>query len=555
MDTQTTTRPEIEYETYQVGVAYIVKDLLNRLGIVEAIDSFMEHQPEIGASYGTLAQVVIINRLSFDPQPLYLLTEWAKQHGIDRLLDIDASWLDDDRLGAMMEALAKHAAQIWLKIIVRAISQFSVVLEWLHADTTSIYFEGAYEDDQGQPLKEAYAPQLLQGYNKDGKPNNVQFVLSLIASKHVPLWYKIWNGNQSDDGVYLVDLLGLRKSGLELSNTVLIFDRKGCNHATMLELCKTKQSFLGAHPWIDIAKAKWAQTWQELQSGKLTWTQVDYVARNDQRKSVESRPHYQVCEVTHALKDETTGESYRLRWIFSWNSNKAELDARQRRKELASGEQSLQKVAHLVGKYNYTSRTAILNRLEKLLKKTRASLYFQYNLVGSDEKQGWQLTWTYNLDAIAQAASFDGVVLLCTNVPAERLSAGEVMKKYKEQVTVEQTFDFIKSPVQIRPLWLHSPQRLAGLTLLIMLAVLIASLVEYYVRQDIAKNKKLLKGLMPQNRDNPYPTAEKLFKAFQDYSIVVTRFPDGRHEVHYPKPRPIQRQILDILATLPPNPI
>ena len=555
MDTQRTTQPEIEYETYQVGVAYIVKDLLKRLGIVETIDSFMEHQPEIGASYGTLAQVVIINRLSFDPQPLYLLAEWAKQHGIDRLLDIDASWLDDDRLGAMMEALAKHAAQIWLKIIVRAVSQFSVVLEWLHADTTSIYFEGVYEDDQGQPLKEAYAPQLLQGYNKDGKPNNVQFVLSLIASKHIPLWYKIWNGNQSDDGVYLVDLLGLRKSGLELSNTVLIFDRKGCNHATMLELCKTKQSFLGAHPWIDIAKEKWAQTWQELQSGKLTWTHVDYVARNDQRKSVESRPHYQVCEVTHALKDETTGESYRLRWIFSWNSNKAELDARQRLKELESGEQSLQKVAHLVGKYNYTSRTAILNRLEKLLKKTRASLYFQYNLVGSDEKQDWQLTWTYNLDVIAQAANFDGVVLLCTNVPAERLSAGEVMKKYKEQVTVEQTFDFIKSPVQIRPLWLHSPQRLAGLTLLIMLAVLIATLVEYYVRQDIAKNKNLLKGLMPQKHDNPYPTAEKLFKAFQDYSIVVTRFPDGRHEVHYPKPRPIQRQILDILATLPPNPI
>lgn len=72
----------------------------------------MEHQPEIGASYGTLAQVVIINRLSFDPQPLYALREWAKQHGIDGLLGINAAWLDDDRLGAMMEALAKYAAQI-----------------------------------------------------------------------------------------------------------------------------------------------------------------------------------------------------------------------------------------------------------------------------------------------------------------------------------------------------------------------------------------------------------------------------------------------------------
>ena len=107
---------------------------------------------------------------------------------------------------------------------------------------------------------------------------------------------------------------------------------------------------------------------------------MDYIARNDQRKSVESRPHYQVCEVTHILKDKTTGESYPLWWVFSWNSKKAELGACQRLKELESGEQALQKMALLVGKYNYTSRVAILDRLEKLLKKTRASLYFQYNL-------------------------------------------------------------------------------------------------------------------------------------------------------------------------------
>ena len=168
-----------------------MKEILDRLGIVEVIDSVMEHQPEIGVTYGTLAQVVIINRLSFDPQPMYALREWTKQHGIDQFLGIEATWLDDDRLGALMEALAKHAAQIWMKVIVRAVAQFSVVLEWLHADTTSVYFEGAYEDAQGQPLKETYAPRLVEGYNKDGKPQNVQYVLSLIAGQHVPLQYQL----------------------------------------------------------------------------------------------------------------------------------------------------------------------------------------------------------------------------------------------------------------------------------------------------------------------------------------------------------------------------
>ena len=186
MTTQTNPIP-IEIETYQIGVASIVLNLLKRLGIAEIIDSLLKHQPEIGVSYGTLAQVVIINHLSFDPQPLYALCEWAERHGIDRLLGIDAAWLDDDRMGALMEGLSKHAAEIWLKVIVRAVKHFGIVLEWLHADTTSVYFEGRYEDEQGQPLKEANAPKLVEGYNKDGKPKNIQMVLSLITHQRVPL--------------------------------------------------------------------------------------------------------------------------------------------------------------------------------------------------------------------------------------------------------------------------------------------------------------------------------------------------------------------------------
>lgn len=532
-----------------------MKDILDRLGVVKAIDAVMEHQPEIGCSYGKLALVVIINRLSFDPQPLYALREWVELHGIDKILGIETGWLDDDRLGAMLEALAKHAGAIWKTVIVQAIIQFSVVLEWLHADTTSIYFEGAYEDQQGQVRQEEYGPRLVKGYNKDGKPQNVQYVLSLITNQRVPLQYQAWDGNQSDDGVYLSDLDHLRKSGLDLGNTVLIFDRKGCNHATLLELCKSGQLFLGAHPWTDKAKDKWQETFQELDTGKRSWSEVDYVARNNQRKPIEARPQYRVCEVASQLKDETTGKTYPLRWVFSWNSSKAELDARQRRKKLEAGEQSLQKIARLLGKYDYTSRAVILHRIEVALKKSGASTYFTCQLVGDDEKQAWTLHWTPNLDAIEQDSHFDGIVLLCTNVPAERLTADEVVKKYKEQVSVEQTFDFIKSPIQIRPLWLQSPKRLAGLTFLIMLAVLVASLIEYYVRRHIAQNKKLLKGLMPENRDTPYPTAERLLKAFQDYSLVVARFPNGQRHLYYPRPRPIQQQILDILATLPPNPI
>ena len=179
---------EVEYRTVQIGAALLVKGILNRLGVIAAIDQALKYQPEIAASYGTLAQAVIINRMSLDPQPLYLLPEWVVEHGIDCLLGIQAEWLDDDRLGAMMEGLADHAVEIWSAIIGKAVQDFRIALEWLHSDTTSVYFEGAYEDEQGEPRREENGPLLVKGYNKDGRPQNVQFVLSLVTSKRVPVW-------------------------------------------------------------------------------------------------------------------------------------------------------------------------------------------------------------------------------------------------------------------------------------------------------------------------------------------------------------------------------
>jgi transposase len=542
----------VEYQTVEIGAAYLVQRILQRLGVVAAIDQELKYQPEIAATYGELAQVVIFNRMSLNPQPLYQLADWVTQHGIDRLLGLQAAWLDDDRLGAMLDGLAAQQVAIWSTIIGNAVREFKPDLEWLHSDTTSVYFEGRYEDDAGAPKSAKPAPLLVKGYNKDGKPQNVQFVLSLITTKRLPLWYQPWDGNQTDDGVYLADLTALRATGLLPENVVLIGDRKLCNQETMVAFCRTQQCFLAAHPWTDTAKAAWEKTWQALQQGELAWTPVEYVTRNAAHKPVEQRTQYRVCEVAQPLVDADQDKVYSLRWVFSWSSSKAALDARQRNKALAAGEQALQRVQGLLGKYDYKSRQVIETRLEKALRKAQASRYFSCTLHGTDEDQAWELRWARCPAVISQAERFDGIVLLCTTVPAERLAAGAVMLKYKEQVNVEQTIDFIKSPVQIRPMWLHTPRRLAGLTLLIMIAVLVAALLEYQIRRQIAQTGQLLNGLMPEHRDNPYPTAAKMLKAFQDYALVIVRHADGHEDIHFPKLRPVQQQIWDMMGLSPP---
>ena len=141
--------------------------------------------------------------------------------------------------------------------------------------------------------------------------------------------------------------------------------------------------------------------------------------------------------------------------------------------------------------------------------------------------------------------------LLCSNGPADRCSAPDLVIRHQGQIGVEQTIDCLTSPVQLRPLWLHSPRRIAGLTLLIMLAVLLAALVEHRVRAWIARTGALVQGVMPDTRDTARPTATALLRTFQDYAVVLIHQLDGTTTVHASNLRPVQQHIWSILD-LPP---
>src|SRR5712692_10536940 len=417
-----------ECQTYVVGAACLAQELLRRLEVVATLDGALTAQPTVATTYGQLAQVIILNRMSFDPQPLYQLAPWAAQHGIDRLCGIEAAWLDDDRLGAMLEALAARQVTIWSRLVATACAQFPVAREWLHGDTTSIYFEGAYRDaGPGTPPPER-VPRLVRGFNKDGHPENVQMVLSLVTAGRVPLWYRPWNGNPSDDAVYLADMTALRKLLLAPDNAILIGDSKLGSQATMLAFCQQQQQFLTAHAWTDTVRSLWLQTQARIAALELAWQTVAYTSRNDARKPKEEVSQYQVVEVTRDLGDGETGRTYPLRYVFVHSSHKAGQDAARRETALAAGEAALARIAARLGKHSYKSRAVIERRLQAALKKGKAQAYYQYTLSGREASKAWKLRWERNEAAIQQAARFDGVTVLCTNVCPERLSAEGAMR-------------------------------------------------------------------------------------------------------------------------------
>jgi hypothetical protein len=295
-------------------------------------------------------------------------------------------------------------------------------------------------------------------------------------------------------------------------------------------------------------KAAWLQTRGRLADGQLQWGTANYVSVREARKPKEQRTEHRFCETTYPLLDREKGAEYSLRCVFGWSSQKAEQDKNRREKAIREAINELRRLARLAGKYRYRARKEIERKVEQILARTKTASYIAWVLEGTEEGRDWRVALRLRTEAVAEAAAFDGMVPYCTNAPSERLPAAEIAGRYKGQAGVEQTIDFIKSPVRIRPMWLHLPKRLAALTLLVMIAVLIAALLEQQVRRWIGKTGSVVQGLMPEGRDNAHPTAAKLLRAFADYAVVLLRYGDGRTEAHYPSLRPVQQCIWDIIG-------
>jgi hypothetical protein len=83
--------------------------------------------------------------------------------------------------------------------------------------------------------------------------------------------------------------------------------------------------------------------------------------------------------------------------------------------------------------------------------------------------------------ALAQAQALDGKYLLGTN--AAHLSADEALTWFKAQDGVEKQNRTLKGPLQVRPLYLHTDERIEGLVFITFLALLLRAVLAMRCRQ------------------------------------------------------------------------
>jgi transposase len=134
-------------------------------------------------------------------------------------------------------------ASLLTTLVVQAVRAFDVQTAQIHNDSTSIKFSGAYARQKPN------AVQLRRGFSKDHRPDLKQLIYSLSVSADgaVPVHFKAYAGNQTDDGTHwetwqcLCRLLGR-------SDFLYVADCKLCVSQTLLRLDQEQGRFITILP-------------------------------------------------------------------------------------------------------------------------------------------------------------------------------------------------------------------------------------------------------------------------------------------------------------------
>ncbi|SMG44615.1 IS1634 family transposase, partial [Dethiosulfovibrio salsuginis] len=132
-----------------------------------------------------------------------------------------------------------------------------------------------------------------------------------------------------------------------------------------------------------------------------------------------------------------------------------------------------------------------------------------------------QLTLELKADAVERLRNKLGRFILATSAVGEGSpSAEEILSTYKDQSSVEKGFRFLKDPsFHASEIYLKRQERIEGLMLLMVFALVVYNLAEMELREKLSKAGESIPD--PNGKPMKSPTLKRLFGIFSRISVLV----------------------------------
>lgn len=396
-------------------------------GHVQAVRAAMHHLgfESLIASRPSRERTLILAMVAariLEPASKLATTRWWHTTTLPEVFGVTDA--DEDDLYAALDWLITHQSHIEKKLAARHLTQGGCVLY----DLTSSYFEGTT------------CPLAALGYNRDGKRGKLQVNYGLLTDpRGCPVAVSVFEGNTGDPTTLLPQVEKLQKT-FAIDQLVLVGDR-GMMSQKQIDALKQRPGL----DWITALRTGAIRTL--VDGGHLQLGLFD--ERN-------------LFELTHP---DFPGE----RLVACRNPQLALLRAHKRQSLLDATARELERVRGMVARGTLTGKATIGVRVGKVVDKYKMAKH----LILDIREDGFD--FHRNDDQVAAEAALDGIYVIRTSVPADRLVTDDVVRSYKRLSQVERAFRSLKTiDLEVRPIRHRLEDRVKAHIFLCMLAHYVA---------------------------------------------------------------------------------
>lgn len=499
----------------------LIAAVINDLGLVSRIDARLKPDDQEAITPGEAVKGMILNGLGFANRPLSLTPQFFVNKPLDLLFrpGVDADMFNRFKLGRTLDEVNTYGCDLLFSELALAVSQQEAIDQrFNHLDTTSFSLTG-----DSVPESDQQAIAITYGYSKDHRPDLKQAVLELMVSQDggVPLVSKTWDGNASDSQVFQ-DRAKALLSTFANSPTprYLVADSKlySEEHAKQL----VKLGFITRIPsTLKLVSQVISQALREP-----TWQAVDDTTRYYRLDLC----HYGMTQRWLVVGSEAATQRADNSVC---QAQKREFEAIQKQlfhlqaKRFESPQRAQAALAAVSGSWRYHQVvTTELIEHKRYTGKGRPSAKTPIKAIE------WQIGAEVcpAAEAIRYHKQHRGCFVLGTNIETDDLSDEEVIAAYKAQSRVEGGFRFLKDPLFfVSSLFVKKPTRIQGLLMVMTLALLVYSVAQRRLRQELARQKESLPNQI--NQLTQRPTLRWVFQLLEGINRVRLIVQDQVHDL------------------------
>ena len=502
-------------------IASVIKDL----GLIDMIDTRLVPDEQETITPGEAVAGMILNGLGFANRPLSLTPQFFANKPLDLLFrpGIAADMFNRFKLGRTLDEAYVYGCDLLFEELALAVCvQEGIDLRFNHLDTTSFSLTGEYIPDSDE-----HAIRITHGYSKDHRPDLKQAVVELMVSQDggIPFLSQSWDGNTSDTRVFqqraeaLISVFKDTPTPRYLIADGKLYFEGNANHLAQLGFITRIPATLQLVTQVIGQALQW-DTWQTF----------------------DDNTRYQPLALCHY--------GMAQRWLVVYSQAAFERATATLNKATQREHEAINKQLFHLQAQRFDTPQAAQDAFTALAKRWKYHRVASSHLTEHKRYAGkgrptpntprkatqWQIQAQVKADddAIERDKHAKACFVLGTNICVGALSDTEVIAAYKGQSHVEGGFRFLKDPLFfVSSLFVKKPNRIAGLLMVMTLALLVYSVAQRRLRMQLAKHQETVPNQI--NQPTPSPTLRWVFQLLE-----------GIHRVHLT----LQGQVRDLIEGL-----